>query len=107
MRRVLALLIVVAAETGCDASLANRASVYPPVTGKFNVKWSVDVPGASLVIVQLDGAEVGRAATADSGFQVQLDSRRFANGLHRLHLEAHSSAGTTIEALDHTILISN
>jgi hypothetical protein len=107
MGRAILGFLLAALLGACDATLANRATVFPPVTGKFDLKWTVDVAGTDFVVVQVDGSEVGRAAASSNVFMVQLDSRKFTNGIHRLHLEAHSNAGALLEVLDNAVFISN
>ncbi|MDB5099432.1 MAG: hypothetical protein JWM80_3853 [Cyanobacteria bacterium RYN_339] len=105
MRRYAWLLALFLA--ACNPTLTNHATVYPPVAGRFNVKWTVDTPGTTLVVISLDGAEIGRSTASDQGFLVELDSRKFANGMHRLKLEARGTTGQTLRVIEHAVLIRN
>ena len=107
MRRLVCAVAFALALEACNPILDNRASVYPPVAGKFVLRWAPEQAGADVVLVLLDGNEVGKAAPSAGSFQVDLDSKAYPNGLHRLRLEARTTAGALLQTLEHAIYIQN
>ena len=93
---------------GCDTPVPNQSAlVYPALSGPVQIQWNFDTTGVQEVDYTVDGSAVGSSTDPTTQFKIQLDTSKFANGLHDLKLQALDATKTPVHELENTILIKN
>lgn len=105
--RQLSILAVAAVLTACNPTFSNRAIVYPPVSGLFDINWRLSVAGVTSVEFFVDDRSLGTDSDASNGFSMEFDSSTVPNGLHRMRAVAKNAAGQTVGTVEHTLSIEN
>jgi hypothetical protein len=100
-------VLALAPLAGCDVEVANKAIVYPPVSGLVEVRWRLGVKGIRNVDYSLDGQAVASSSNASTNFAAQLDSAKFPNGAHTFRAVAIDPSGATAQTVEHLVLIQN
>jgi hypothetical protein len=99
--------LVLAPLAGCDVEVANKAIVYPPVSGLVEVRWRLGVKGIRNVDYSLDGQAVGSSSNATTNFATQIDSAKFPNGAHTFRASAIDPSGLPVQTVEHLFIIQN
>jgi hypothetical protein len=93
--------------TSCDVTVENKASIYPVVTGSFDLNWTPTVTGVHSVEFFVNGVSVGKVTDATNGYVTELDSTKLPNGLQKIGVIARGDVNQTLATVDQTILVQN
>lgn len=108
MRRIgLALGLLPLLLGACNQVLANKATVYPPVSGLFDINWRLSIAGVSSVEFFIDDRPIGTDGDGSNGFAMEFDSQTVPNGLHRMRAVARNAAGVEVASVEHSLNIEN